>query len=310
MGLRSATRSVWRFGAEVVAEIRRDQLFDVAAGVTFWLLLSLPAALLAAVTSASFLGDDTARTVQDAIIELVETTFATQAPSIRENVEELFVRQRTGVLSVSLAIAIFTVSRGFAGLLRALDTAYSVENRRSFLNTRIVALGLAIGTVAAMAGSSAGALALRRVGMPTWVVAVSAFSVLIVWAATVFHLGPHHHTPWKYDLPGAAFTAIGWLLMSAGFGLYVQLAGSGNQIVGTIGGLLLGLTWLWLLCVVVLIGAEINGVIARRRDVVRKPGVITGHIVRAGRSRIRPRRHNRPDPDLDTDDPEVAGSPT
>lgn len=274
-----------------MAEVRRDRLFDVAAGVTFWLLLSLPAALLAAVTSASFLGDSTARAVQDAIMDVVQTTFATEADAIRDAIDGLFDRQRTGLLSASLALAIFTVSRGFAGLLRALDTAYSVENRRSFVNTRLMAVGLAVGTVAALAGSAAGALALASIGVPTWVVAVAAFLVLIGWATTVFHVGPHQRTPWAYDLPGAAFTAVGWLAISVGFGAYVRFAGTANQIVGAIGGLILALTWLWLMCVVLLLGAEINAVIAHRRDVVRHPGMITRRIVRAGRSRIHARRH-------------------
>jgi len=88
-----------------------------------------------------------------------------------------------------------------------------------------------------------------------------------------------------------------------GFGWYVQLAGAGNEIVGTIGGLLLGLTWLWLVSVVLLLGAEINDIIARRSGVVSEPGDLTTRIFRAGRRRILSRRHRHADraPDQDTD---------
>lgn len=283
---------------DVVNEVRHDRLLDVAAGVTFWLLLSLPAAMLAAVASASFLGPDTSRALQDVIVGLLETAFATESAAVRRNVEDLFV-QRTGLLSLSIAVAIVTIARGFGGLLRALDTAYSVVDRRSFLSTRIIAVALALGTIVTMVGSIAGWLALRSVGVPTWVGSVGAFVVLVAWAGAVYHVGPHHRTPWYYDLPGAMFTALGWLVMTIGFGWYVQIAGTGNQIVGTIGGLLLGFTWLWLVSLVLLLGAEINGVIAHRHDVVRAPGRITREMIIAGRTRIRSRRHDRDASDHD-----------
>ena len=44
------TKTLWR-------ELHDDNLFDTAAGVAFWLLLSIPAALLAVLSSVSLLGD-------------------------------------------------------------------------------------------------------------------------------------------------------------------------------------------------------------------------------------------------------------
>ena len=98
--------------------------------------------------------------------------------------------------------------------------------------------------------------------------------MLIVWAATVFHLAPNHHTPWRFDVPGAVFTAVGWLLLSVGYGTYIQLAGTGNSAVGVVGGLLLGLTWMWLAVVVLLIGGEINALLAHRAGVARRRGPV------------------------------------
>jgi membrane protein len=107
-----------------------------------------------------------------------------------------------------------------------------------------------------------------------------------VWAATLFHVGPHHRTPWRFDLPGALFTAIGWLVVSVGFGYYVRIAASGNEIVGAAGTALLALTWLWLVCLVFLIGAELNEILAARAGVVSAPRELGIDV----RSRIAARR--------------------
>jgi membrane protein len=306
MDHRAAAGSSWRFGKDVITEVQRGRMLDVAAGVAFWLLLSLPAALLAVVSFASMLGERITEAMERSVIELVETTFADEADAINARVQGLFDQPRAGLFSVSLAVAIFTLSRGFAGLIRALDTAYGVTEGRSFVRIRALAIVLAIGTLATVAGSTLALVGLGTIGGPDWLASGAALAVLVLWAATIFHVGPHHHTPWRYDVPGAVVAAAGWFAMSLGYGWYVRFAAGGDQVVGTIGAALLGLTWLWLVCVLLLLGAEINAVIARRRGVVQQPMTVTDRVIAGTRRRIAERRRGGfepKDPESSTADP-------
>lgn len=245
-----------------------DRLLDTAAGVTFWLLLSLPATLLAVLSSVSLLGDGLATDLEQAVFEVVDRTFTDEAEGIRNAIGGLFDQPRAGLFSVSLALALFTVSGGFAGLIRALDVVYDVPETRNFVRLRLAGLGLAIGTLAAVAVSTSLWSWSGELGVPGLVRLAAALAILIAWAATMFHIGPHHHTPWRYDLPGAALAAVGWMVLSLGFGWYVRIAGSGNELVGATGAALLGLTWMWLCCVVLLVGAELNEILADRAGVI------------------------------------------
>jgi membrane protein len=101
---------------------------------------------------------------------------------------------------------------------------------------------------------------------------------LVLWAATLFHIGPNHNTPWKYDLPGAIVTAAGWIVATQGFAVYVRVAPSGNQIQTGVGAVLLALTLMYLLSVVLLVGAELNDVLARRADVVRPTRPVSARV--------------------------------
>lgn len=264
-------RRLWEIVGRLWRELHEDGLFDTAAGVAFWLLLSIPAALLATLSSVSLLGENLTADLQASINEFIDRTFTTESSTIRDAVEGLFDQNRPGVLSVSVAVAIFTLSRGFAGLIRALDVAYDVEESRGFFRLRITAIAMALGTMITVAISTALWVSLRSAGVPSLLRIVLALTILIVWAATIFHVGPHHRTPWRFDLPGAIFTAIGWLAVSVGFGFYVRVAVSGNEIVGAAGTALLALTWLWLVCLVLLIGAELNEILAARAGVVSAP---------------------------------------
>jgi membrane protein len=263
---------------EMRHEMRADGLVDAAAGVAFWLLLSLPAAVLAMLAAVSLLGDSLAAALHDAVNRLIDQTFTSEAQGLRDAVDGLFVAQRPGLFSFSIAIALFTVSRGFAGLIRALDVAYDVEESRGTVRLRLTALGLAVGTLATIAGATYLWVASRDAGVPTIIRVFAALALLIVWSATMFHVGPHHRTPWRYDLPGAGLAAVGWLLLSVGFGWYVRFAGSGNEIVGAAGAALLGLTWLWAACLVFLLGAELNEIIADRANAIAAPRSY-GHLL-------------------------------
>lgn len=268
-------RWLWRLAIDVVNEYRRDGVGDLAASITFWTLLSIPAAILALISALGALesvagtqaSDDLEREIQ----ELISDTFA-DSETLNQAVSELFRGSHAGVLTIATAAAVFSLSRGFAGLIRALDTAYEVEEGRPWWHVRLVAVGLGVSTIVVAAGSALvlallpelpGGSAFQALAAP------AALSLIVLWAAMLFHVGPNHRTPWRYDIPGALLTAIGWVVATQGFGIYVRLAGSGNQVQTTVGAVLLGLTLMYLLSTVMLVGAELNDVIARRAGVVQ-----------------------------------------
>ena len=61
-------------------------------------------------------------------------------------------------------------------------------------------------------------------------------------------------------------TGVLWLLFSGGLRLYLDVAGSVNQVLGVIGGILTVLLWLYLLCLALLVGGEVNSLRAAALD--------------------------------------------
>jgi membrane protein len=255
-------------GREVVREAIDDNAVDAAASVAFWLLLSLPATLLAGLATLSLLGDEATAELRRLTFEFVDRVFTSEADELRAAIDGIFDQNKAGLFSVSVLLALVTVSRGFAGLIRALDVVYDIEESRGFLRLRAASIGLGLGTIATVAASTWMWYTSAEAGVALIFRVMAALAVLVVWAATIFHVGPHHHTPWRYDLPGAVLAAVGWFVASIGYGWYIQLAGSGNAVLGLAGALLLGMTWFWLVCLILLVGGELNEVIARRAGVV------------------------------------------
>ncbi len=272
-------RRLVSFGRRLAHEWKQDRIPDQAAVVAFYSILSLFPALLAlaALLGAldSVAGADVATRVENQVLDAMRTVLTDEAGGTLEAIQSLFDNASPGLLTFSLLLAVWTVTRGFAALVRALDIAYDLDDHRPWVRIRGTAFLLAVGSLLAatvmltllvvgpLVGSGrdvADALGMGGAFASLWDVLrlPVAFVVLVVWAATMFHVAPDHHTPWRADLPGAVVTTTLWIVFSAGLRLYVEIARAGNAVFGALGGVLIVLLWFWLLSLAVLLGGEIN----------------------------------------------------
>ena len=269
-------------GRSFLREWSKDRVPDLAAEVAFYAILSLFPAFLAMASVLgvldSVVGAEVARDVETEVLDFLGTVLTEEADGTIEAARDLFRDSSPGLLTFSLLAALWALSRGFAALVRALDVVYDLDEHRPWLRIRGTALLLAVGST--VAGSvmltllvvgplfGTGEDIAAEIGLGDEFVFLwdvvrlpVAFVVLVVWAATVFHIAPDHRTPWRADIPGALVTGVLWVAFSAGLRLYVEFAQGTNAVFGALGGALIALLWFWLLALAVMIGGEINGLL-------------------------------------------------
>jgi len=77
--------------------------------------------------------------------------------------------------------------------------------------------------------------------------------------ATLYRYGPSRdNAKWTWITPGSVFAAIAWLALTLGFGFYVANFGNYDKTYGSLGAVVVLLTWLYLSSYVLLFGAELN----------------------------------------------------
>jgi membrane protein len=86
--------------------------------------------------------------------------------------------------------------------------------------------------------------------------------LVLTGLALVYWLAPAAGRRWHWITPGSSFALLAWVLMSLGLRLYVAHFGNYNATYGSIGGVILLMLWLYLSGVALLIGAEIDSVVA------------------------------------------------
>ncbi len=248
-----------------------------------------------------------AEQVRTELVAALSSGLPGEARGVTDAVGGLFADTRPGVFTVGLLVAIWSASRGFRSTVRSIDAVHHLGQARTYLELRILSLAMALAAVPLMAiglvaftigpflggGTEAadlvgGAQAYENTWqILRWPVAVVAATVAVT---TVLHLAPDERTPWKQDLPGAGLTLISWALATAGLRIYIHFGGSSNLLIGSLGAVLVVMIWLYLLAIGLLIGAELNAVLADRAGVARTPRTELEFASIAGRARKLARR--------------------
>jgi membrane protein len=264
----------------VVAELRKDHVSLLAAGVAFKALLALFPALIAAVSLWGLLADPA--TITEQISGLVDALPEEVGGIIEEQLTQV-AGAGTGALSwtlaLSIALALWSASAGMAGLIEGCNAAYDEVDERSFIHKRALALAFTVaglvfllvtlGLIAVLPavlgnlGLGSGAeLAVRILQWP--LLAVLAMGAI----ALIYRYGPDRDEPQlRWATGGAVLATVLWLLASAVFTVYVQVAGNFAETYGALAGVIVLMLWLYLTAFSILLGAEFNAETERQTRV-------------------------------------------
>ena len=266
------------FVKQLGAELIDDGVTDVGAMMAYYAVLAL-FPMLVFVLSLALLVLDPA-TVREGVNMAVEAAPPASRQLIVERVDALITASGAGFAILGAALALWGASRGAVGLMTALNTIFNKKETRSWVRRQIIAvaitLGVAILAVLALgllvAGPWVGHFIADRFGLGyafdvlwgigRWVGA--GLLVMVLWAVAYKFLA-NTDAPFRVFTPGAIIGVLGWLGISALFGLYLSHFNSYEATYGALGGAIIFLTWLWLSNIALLCGAEINDVIADMR---------------------------------------------
>ncbi|HEY8205918.1 MAG TPA: YhjD/YihY/BrkB family envelope integrity protein [Myxococcaceae bacterium] len=262
----------WKeFFSALKHEWKTDRVTDVAGMVTFQGLLSVFPFVLFLVTLGGLLIDpaDEAKLIDE--LSRIAPGAVTQI--LGDRVRSIAQNSSTGLLTVSILLAIWSASGGMAALMRALNTIYGVTESRKWWKTRGIALAMTLfaavlALVAALIAVATPPIA-NSIGGPIgtallWLrLPVAGLLMLFLWACLYYFL-PDVEQRFRFITPGSAVGVALWVLASWGFSVYVANFGRYEVVYGALGGVVVMLLWMWISAQVLLLGSEINAVLEHR----------------------------------------------
>jgi membrane protein len=268
-----------------VKEAKNDDITDVAAALSYYAFLALPAVLLIAVgVFVRTAGPDTIESMLDRLEGVVP---AEAIQLLRDSLTRAIENQSGGLvlIVVGFLLALWTASGAVNALMRGLNRVYDREETRGFVRQRGTALAILVCLLLAF-GLAFGVLVLGPV-LSDWLGGLLGIEEVFGWLwwtlqwpvlllglfaafASILYLGPNvDHPRWRFLTPGAIVAVVVWLVASGLFALYVSLFGSYNKAWGSLAAVIIMLTWLWLSALALLLGAEMNAEAERSRELRR-----------------------------------------
>lgn len=269
----------WAAAREAWAKAGRDNAGLLASAVAFNAFLAFVPLLSAAVLTYGLVASPSQ--VAHHIAALTQALPSDAASLIAGQLEAVVetARSTAGLgLATALAISLYGAIRGATGIITGLNIVYDVEDGRPFLRRTAVALAITLGLLLAFGLASLAIALVNLVGglLPEaggavhalleigfWVAAALVVSLVI---ALIYRFAPNRDTvDWAWLTPGSVLATLVWIAATFAFSFYVQNFASYNATYGSLGAVIVFLTWLYLSAYILLLGAELNRALERRQ---------------------------------------------
>ena len=264
---------------EVGKAIWADNILTIAAAVAYNFFFSLFPLLLFAAPLLSLVGNK--QQLFNWILDQLAGTVPPAAYSMLAGVarDVVFAPNAPGLVSIGAVLTLYSASNIFGSLMGALNIAYHVKNdRRPWWKQRLIQLGMvvvagglmSIAAVVMIAGPNIVGVVARVThldGLTKWGWMILqyplAFAFLVAAFWLIYYILPDFPQHKRQILAGAVIAATLWVIATTIFRLYVINFTTFNKAYGTVGAVLLLLSWMYYSMAVVLAGGELNAELAK-----------------------------------------------
>jgi membrane protein len=264
------------FAARIGAAALHDEVFDRAAALSYYFLFALFPTLL---FLAALLGMAGTPHLMEELMSYGASVLPPEVSALlSRTLAEVVAGAGGGALSVGIIGVLWAASRGARSVIVALNVVYAVERSRPWWRRQLAAvlltLAFCVFALTALAllvfGGRIGEALAAWAGLgdeftAVWRLAQWPLAILfgIVGMDLTYYFAPAARTRLTWLSPGAVVALTGWVAASLGMRIYVASFADYNATYGSIGAVIVLMFWLYLIAAMLLVGAEINAVIAR-----------------------------------------------
>jgi len=200
--------------------------------------------------------------------------------AIANIINDILNNSNSGLLSSGFLLSIFLQANGLSAILGGFETSKHVIDKRGFFRQYFVALGISfllslllITTVAIIVVfevflRSSKLQDVLSDQIPLLVLGRYAFVILMILITTsiLLKFGTRRKGKRALISIGSVFTTILIIISSYIFGIWVVKFSKYNELYGSIGTLLIMMFYIWINCMILLLGFELNAIINKHKQ--------------------------------------------
>lgn len=269
----------------LAGEIKKDNATILAAAQAYYYLLAIVPLLILLLSILPYLQIDPQRAV-----DFIGTILPGEvASTFEDTIVSVVSTPSGGLLTVGILGTLWSASNAMTAFIKATNQAYEVEETRSFIAQKAIAILLTLFMLVAVIvalvlpifGGAIIDMVSSFLSLPSqmeilfqvlrWVISIVVMSIVL---AFLYKFAPNKHFPFKEVIVGAVIATVLWQLVSLGFSFYVANFSSYSATYGSLGGLIVLMLWFFLTGLILVIGAEINALNHKRKNVKNSPAEV------------------------------------
>lgn len=254
-------------------KITHDAVAAFSAQTAFFIIISAFPFLVLIVSvleKIPFISADMMYTVMD--------IFPRTVMEYMENIiKEICSGNSVAIISISAAVLLWAASKGVTSIMRGLNFIYKIDEKRNFLEIRLVSVGYTIGFVVYIVltlififgGGMLSSLLKSRLPENLFFTVIyrivsflGKLVLLTVLFGLVYLIVPKRKATIKSQLPGAVLSALGWLGYSWFYSFYIDHLAGNSYVYGSLTSIILIMLWLYVCMYIFFIGGEVNSIIS------------------------------------------------
>ena len=276
-------RFIWRVMRRLVWETVFDETTGLAAQMAYLLLFALAPGLLFLWHLLGLFGTDPAKLHQ---MFVILQSFMPPDPKVQDILDaamaSVVVTGSSGLLAnAGIILGIYFGTVFIATISRALSHTHGVREDPHWWSKYIISffmlfwfgIVLLFSFNAIVFGEKLAGLAevnlQLAVPLQAWITYLNLpfiFVALVFLALALYLLTPENYLTVRQALPGAIFFALGWILATKLFQYYVARYDRYNPTYLALASIIVLLTWMYLTCLLLLLGGKLNAILRRERE--------------------------------------------
>ncbi len=273
------------YGKEFGAKFKEDNATILAAAQAYYYLLAIVPLLILLLAILPYLQIDPQK-----VMDLMGSILPSEvASTFEEQIVNVVTTPSGGLLTFGILGTLWSASNAVSAFIKATNEAYDVEETRSFIKQKGVAILLTlfmlVAVIVALVLPIFGGAIIDAINsamnLPSqtqilfqvlrWVISIAVMSIVL---AFMYKIAPNKHFPFKEVIIGALIATVLWQLVSLAFSYYVSNFGSYSATYGSLGGLIVLILWFFLTGLILVIGAEINAIIHKHKNTKNAPAKV------------------------------------
>lgn len=254
----------------IIQESNYSEINSKAAEMSFYVMLSLFPFLMFTISSIVYIPilhlNKYIGLVKNIMPESAFEIVLSIINSARDNKSVSFI-------VMSFFLTVWTSSRAVRAIIRGANKSYRVKETRSYIKVFIIGLLFTVGLlllifssmIFLVYGEKIGYFLFELIGLDNifiniWDVCRYTIGILtiILILMNLYKYTPNKKISTKESTPGAIVATFGWILVSFLYSYYSNHFANYEMIYGSIGGIIVLITWIYLSSWAILIGSEVN----------------------------------------------------